>query len=273
VSEMRTVTVFGLAIAMLGPILIAITSERSMLPSNRLGRLLLAQAGLIATVAAVLAVVFFWERNPVSSIGLKSLSVQSFAWGIGLAVFLMYIFSPLAYWALRRFSVSGFDRGLSRLQGLPVWYLVFAVVIGGVAEEILYRGYAVERITALTGSLWLAAVIPVVVFALAHVPLWGWGPAVATLLSGGVLMAFYLWQRDLAANIVGHVVTDFAGIVVGPLVAGSGHHEVAAQPWLAADAVSSAPLKRSVVAILRKRFAKKQNRTQRGCHCGSFRFS
>lgn len=218
-SEIWTVTVFGLVIAMLGPIFVAIASERSVQPPNRLGPLLFAQAGLVAIVAVILSLVFFWEHSSASSIGLKSLTLQSFAWGLALAAFFMFVFSPVAYSALRRFSLGGLDKGLLRLQGLPVWYLVLAVIIGGVAEEILYRGYAVERIATLTGSLWLAGAIPVVVFAVAHVPMWGWGPALATLVSGAILTVFYLWQRDLAACIVAHVVTDFAGIVIGPLVA------------------------------------------------------
>ncbi|MGH8593327.1 MAG: lysostaphin resistance A-like protein [Gammaproteobacteria bacterium] len=176
-------------------------------------------AGLVAIVAVILSLVFFWEHSSASSIGLKSLSLQSLAWGLALAAFFMYVFSPVESWTLRRFRLGGFEKGLSQLQGLPVWYLVLAVVIGAVAEEILYRGYAVERIATLTGSLWLAGVIPVVVFAVAHVPMWGWGPALATLVSGAILTVFYLWQRDLAACIVAHVVTDFAGIVVGPRIA------------------------------------------------------
>src|SRR5262245_40513457 len=87
VSESWTATLFGLAIALFGPLCVAIASERPAQAPNRLGRLLLAQAGLVAIVAAVLAVVFFWERNPASSIGLKSLTLQSLAWGFALAVF------------------------------------------------------------------------------------------------------------------------------------------------------------------------------------------
>ena len=154
-SEIWNVTCFGLVIAMLGPIIVAITSERSVQSPNSLRRLLLAQAGLVAIVVAVLSVVFFCEHNPALSIGLKLLTLQSFAWGLALAAFFMYGFSPVAFWTLRRFRLGGFDKGLSQLQGIPVWYLVLAVAIGGVAEEILYRGYAVERIATLTGSLWL----------------------------------------------------------------------------------------------------------------------
>jgi len=218
VGETWSVTVFGLVIAMLGPIVIAIATERAVQPPNRLGPLLFAQAGLVAIVAVILSFVFFCEHNAASSIGLKSLTLQSFAWGLALAAFFMYVVSPVAHRTLRHFRLGGFEKGLSQLQGLPVWYLVLAVVVGGVAEEILYRGYAVERIVTLTESLWLAGLVPVVVFAVAHVPMWGCAPALATLVSGAILTVFYLWQRDLAACIVAHVVTDFAGIVAGPLL-------------------------------------------------------
>lgn len=218
-GELWGVTVLGLVVAMLGPIFISIASEKLVKAPHRLGPLLIAQVGLVAIVAVILSLVFFWERSSTSSIGLRSLNLQSLGWGLALAAFFIYLFSPVAYWTLRRLRLSGFEKGLSQLQRLPVWYLVLAVVIGGVAEEILYRGYAVERIATLTGSLWLAGAIPVVVFAVAHVPMWGWGPALTTLASGAILAAFYLWQRDLAACIVAHVVTDFAGIVTAPLVA------------------------------------------------------
>jgi membrane protease YdiL (CAAX protease family) len=92
------------------------------------------------------------------------------------------------------------------------------VVLGATAEEILYRGYAVERIATLTGSYWIAGVGSVLIFGVAHVPMWGWGPALSTIVSGGVLTAFFIWRRDLTANVIAHVLTDFVGIVVVPLL-------------------------------------------------------
>lgn len=212
-------TVFGLLVALFGPVAIAVASERWVRSPHRLGALLLAQAGLVAVVAVVLSIALFIERNSAASIGLKSPTLRSLAWGLGLAAFFMYVLSPAAYRALRRLRLGGFDEALAWLRCLPLWYLVLAVVIGGASEEILYRGYAIERIASHTGSPWLAGTLPVVVFALAHVPMWGWGPALATLGSGAIFTLFYLWQRDLVACILAHVVTDFAGIVVAPLIA------------------------------------------------------
>jgi membrane protease YdiL (CAAX protease family) len=217
-GETWIVSVTGLLAALFGPVLVAVASEKSAQP-DRLGPHLFAQAGLVAIVAVVLSIVFFWERESASSIGLKPVTLRSLAWGLALAAFFMYIFAPVSDRALRLLRLGGFDKGLRRLQRLPVWYLILAVVIGGVAEEILYRGYAVKRIAALTGSLWLAGSIPAVVFAVAHAPTWGWGAVLVTLVSGAIFTIFYLWQRDLVACIIAHVVTDFAGIVIGPVVA------------------------------------------------------
>ncbi len=50
----------------------------------------------------------------------------------------------------------------------------------------------------------------------AHVPMWGWGPALTTVVSGAVATVFYIWRRDLVAIMIAHVVTDLAGIVIIP---------------------------------------------------------
>jgi hypothetical protein len=60
----------------------------------------------------------------------------------------------VASWALRRLKLRGFDAGLAKLAGLPPWNLVLAVLIGGASEELLDRGYAVDRVASLTGSYW-----------------------------------------------------------------------------------------------------------------------
>jgi membrane protease YdiL (CAAX protease family) len=100
-----------------------------------------------------------------------------------LAGFFVYIFSPVAIWLLNRFKLTGFDTGLAKLTELPQWYRLLAVVIGGIVEEVLYQGYAVEQLSSLAGSYWIGGSLAVLAFGLAHVPLWGWSPALTTLAS------------------------------------------------------------------------------------------
>ena len=99
---------------------------------------------------------------------------------------------------------------------MPAWFRLFVGVTGGVVEETLYRGYGVERLAAITSRRWQGGAIAAVAFALAHIPAWGVGFALAVDLPFGlVITLFYLWKRDLLANIFAHS----AGLVVGMLTA------------------------------------------------------
>jgi uncharacterized protein len=92
-------------------------------------------------------------------------------------------------------------------------------VIVAAAEELLYRGYAVARLSDLTGSRLLASIVSVGSIGLAHVPMWGWAPATTTIVSGGIGTAVYLWRQDILALILAHIATDLYGIVLAPNLA------------------------------------------------------
>jgi membrane protease YdiL (CAAX protease family) len=74
----------------------------------------------------------------------------------------------------------------------------------------------VERLRTLGVGRVLSWAIPLVVFAVGH---WTGGAAniliAATL--GGILTAFYLWRRDLVANMFSHFLVEFVGNVLPAL--------------------------------------------------------
>jgi membrane protease YdiL (CAAX protease family) len=173
---------------------------------------------LAALVGAILSIVVLAENRPLASLGLRWPSVSTFLWALGMSVFLIGVLGPVLLRLPVWLGLPDFERTLADLARLPVWYLAVAVIIGGIAEEILYRGYALERLTAFLGNGWLAGALVVALFGVAHIPLWGVGPALTTMVSGAALTAFFLWHGDLVANILAHVATDFVGIVLGPLL-------------------------------------------------------
>lgn len=119
-------------------------------------------------------------------------------------------------------AVSGsqsFDVGIGAVGQLPTAYLILTIVIVAPAEDLLYRGYAIARLSDLTGSCLLASIVSVVASALAHVPMWGWTPAATTIVSGGIGTAVYLWRQDILALILAHIATDLYGIVLAPNLA------------------------------------------------------
>ena len=93
---------------------------------------------------------------------------------------------------------------------LPVWLLVFIVFRAGVVEELFYRGYAIERIESLGLNRFWAVVIPLTIFGVAH---WtgGWANILIALALGVILSVFYVWRRDLVANMIAHFLVDFIG--------------------------------------------------------------
>lgn len=153
------------------------------------------------------------ERLPLASIGLhaprwSTIFVAALLWLVALQLL------PILTVPLRDAGATAAPDSLRRLIALPVWFRVVVALTGGVVEEVLYRGYAIERLTTMTGNQWRAAAIATIAFAMAHIPAWGIRYALIAHLPFGVIATLcYLWRRDLLANILAHDV----GLLVGVL--------------------------------------------------------
>lgn len=161
--------------------------------------------------ALVLLVLTLGEGLPLSAIGLKGLRWSSLLWGVvGFgAVLLCY---PLGGYLLRAVGGTMPTGTMQQLASLPVPMLALILVRAAVTEEILFRGYGIERLTALTGSRAIGAVVPWLIFTLAHMQAWGLTYIVVVAPVAAVLTILYLWRRDLVANIIAHFLTDAFGI-------------------------------------------------------------
>ena len=94
---------------------------------------------------------------------------------------------------------------------------MFLAVTRGAVEETLYRGYAIERLSAMIGRRWFGALAATIAFGLAHVPNWGVRFSRAADLPFGVVTTlFYLWRRDLAANAIAHSTALVVSLVSLP---------------------------------------------------------
>ena len=160
-----------------------------------------------ALVIFTLTYVLFVEKRPLSSIGFRLPRVRDFFLGIAVAVATV---TGLGIMYLVVFPILHIDDGQSteHLFAAPTWWLVISVVRAGVSEEILFRGYPIERLYELTGSRYIAAGVPLAVFSLAHVPSWGWTHVLVAAFGGAMLTALYVWRRNLWVNILAHCVID-----------------------------------------------------------------
>jgi membrane protease YdiL (CAAX protease family) len=96
----------------------------------------------------------------------------------------------------------------------PYWFRVLLVLRAAVVEEILFRGYMIEKVRQLTGSAVLAVAVSVLTFTFAHYAGWGAVQLLPVFGAGTVLALLYVWRRDLPSNMLAHFLTDGAGFLL-----------------------------------------------------------
>ena len=158
---------------------------------------------------ALLFIIRLGERLPFRSVGIGRATIKSsLAWGGIIAVVCGVLGFAIA--ALTHYNGGSSGAALAKL---PLWLTTLIVLRAGVLEELFYRGYAIERLVGLGLNRFWAGLIPLLIFGVAH---WtgGWANIVIALVLGAALTFFYLWRRDLVANMIGHFLVDFISNVL-----------------------------------------------------------
>jgi membrane protease YdiL (CAAX protease family) len=99
-------------------------------------------------------------------------------------------------------------RPLHGTAGLLPWALVVTVV--ATAEEFFLRGTLYDEVNAFAGPFW-AAGAGAVVFALLHVPMYGWHVLPLDLAVGVVLGMLRNRTGSVIAPATAHLVADYVG--------------------------------------------------------------
>lgn len=155
------------------------------------------------------------ERRPLRSIGLRRPGWKSFA-SAAAASAVMIGGITFIYAAI--FPAVGETRSgamLHSVRSLPFALRAAMTLRAAAFEELLYRGFVIERLTELTGLRWIAGLLSLLAFTLAHLDGWGVGHLLIAGFGGAVLTALYLLRRDLLANGLAHLLTDGVGLLLG----------------------------------------------------------
>ncbi|MBL7847676.1 MAG: CPBP family intramembrane metalloprotease [Cyclobacteriaceae bacterium] len=177
----------------------------------------LVREGLIFVLVGILLFIIRLEGLGLESVGLKFSSIGKSV-GLALLICLISIAGVLLCIVLMQYlgwKVGGEEAGA--YKDIPVWALFIMVLRAGIAEELFYRGYAIERIKALTGSQWVAIAVPLLIFSIGHFRQ-GPGGILISFVAGAILTATYLWKKDLLANMIAHFLVDFIPNVALPLL-------------------------------------------------------
>jgi len=183
-------------------------------PEATFGSAILKEALIWLNAIALILIIRRGEHLPLRSIGIGTARWwKSLSWGFVIAVVSAVVVGALAY-----VTQYGHGPGSAAFERLPLWLITAIVFRAGVVEELFYRGYAIERLQLIGLNRFWAVAIPLVIFSLGH---WSGGAAniFIAFAAGLILTGFYLWRRDLVANMIGHGLVDFVANVLPKLFA------------------------------------------------------
>lgn len=174
-----------------------------------------------ALVVAMLLYVVAIERKSLSSIGFRAPGVWDIVLGI-LAGILLFAGVGVIYGivlpALHLAPQAQAASNLGAILSMPIWFRVLLVTRAAVGEEILFRGYPLERIKELTGSTLMAALLTWAAFTYAHLASWGVMHLIVAGYGGVILTILYLWRRNIWANMIAHWIADGGAFLLLPLL-------------------------------------------------------
>jgi uncharacterized protein len=165
-----------------------------------------------AAVFALLTWVRFAEREPLSSIGFRRPGVKNVALGVATGIVSLAGLATILYVIFPALHINE-TQSIDQVMTMPLWWRWITVIRAAVGEEVLFRGFAIERLQRLTGSARLAGIISCVIFTILHVGYWGWGHILIAGFAGALLTILYIWRRNLWANILAHFIVDGAAFL------------------------------------------------------------
>ena len=166
-------------------------------------------------VVVLILYVLLIERRRLSSVGFRRFGVASGVAGAIAGILLVAGIVAIYSFVFPLLHLKMNTGEMTKLLATPFWYRFALVTRAAVAEELLFRGYPIERITELSGRRWLAAMISWAAFTYAHLSSWGWAQLVVAGYGGIVLTALYCWRRNLWVNMIAHWIGDGAGFLMG----------------------------------------------------------
>lgn len=153
-----------------------------------------------------------WYRSWAATLG------TGLGCGVLLELFELFVSQPILVRLLgKKANLSQFHDLTGNLK-LTALYILLVWIVAAFGEEMIYRGYLMNRVADLlnrTSTAWIVSLIAIhVVFGLAH-SYQGWTGVIDEGLMGVLLGVIYLGTgRNLAVAIVAHGVQDSIDLIL-----------------------------------------------------------
>ena len=212
-GTLRTPTLIGILIALGWPLLFFWQGPESLLNVRQDIGIIVKEWGF---TLVILAIVYFWERRTVASLGLRMPTWRDIGCMALIGVATVVVTGITAALTIRGPHAALDPR---QLAAIPLGLRIALTLTAGICEETLYRGFATERLIEILPKRWMAGLIVVIAFGLAHMLRYGFGPSLLVpTVTGAMITLLYLWRRNLPVCILLHVLLDGAALVVAPAV-------------------------------------------------------
>lgn len=154
-----------------------------------------------AVVLLLFAFIVLVERRGLASIGLSRPGGMDILWAL-----VFWVISVVASSLMHTWFPPPPSPGMEVILAFSIPVLILIVATTAVTEEIFYRGYAIERLRELTGSLFLGAAISFTLFLIPHLTFFGPHWLLYQGVSVVLLYVLYLWRRNLWACMLMHLL-------------------------------------------------------------------
>lgn len=169
-------------------------------------------------VLALIGLTLMLERRSLASMGFRRPTWKQMAWG-----FVVFLAGGLVFTLgrslLASLSTGTTEEGVRTLADLSLAIRIGIVLTAGIAEEIIFRGYLIERLNDVIGRLWLAATLSWAIFVWGHLPFWGVGGTLQIGLGGILITVLYAKTRSIWPCAFAHVLNHIVAFLVIPAVA------------------------------------------------------
>ena len=213
-------TMFGLSLSLAIPsIYVLFISPVFLKPKADEPLFTLINFGVLWALA--LGVIIFThkiEKLPLTTIGWKPLSWKWIFIAIGIGILLSLLVPVLTLLVSAIFPPSDTGTITEVTSRFSWWILLVSVITAGVTEEILFRGYPLERLQEITGNKWISGFISLVFFVAIHATGWNIAHIFGVVIPLGIMLTgLYFWQRNLLFVMIVHVVIDLPLVFIALL--------------------------------------------------------
>jgi membrane protease YdiL (CAAX protease family) len=155
-----------------------------------------------------------WKDLGFTNFRLRDMGLAVMGALIGLCV--VYPLSTFIVKLLGLPPMHGMNYSLTDVVDI-VSALVTTVLLGSLAEDILFRGFLLSTLRVRIRNLWCVGSIGVIMFTLIHLPHFGWAGIIFILLWSPLTVGLFLLRRSIYPSYVMHVLNNLFAYVIVPL--------------------------------------------------------